>query len=156
MARTVSIKPATLVDFIRESNRIEGILREPSREEIGAHQDFLDQPPTTKSLIEFVAAIQPNAMIRDRPGLNVVVGRYLPPPGGPEITVSLHAILTDTSDPFLTHQRYEALHPFTDGNGRSGRVLWLHMMGGIDRTPLGFLHHWYYQSLQFYCRVPVW
>jgi hypothetical protein len=156
VARTVSTKPATLIDFIRESNRIEGILREPTPEEVDAHHAFLREPVTLSSLLKFVAVIQPDAVIRDRAGLNVAVGRYLPPPGGPEIVVSLNAILTDTSDPFLTHQRYEALHPFTDGNGRSGRALWLQMMGGIHRTPLGFLHHWYYQSLQFYCRVPVW
>ena len=34
-----------------------------------------------------------------------------------------------------------------DGNGRSGRVLWLYNMGGIERVPLGFLHTFYYQAL---------
>lgn len=45
-------------------------------------------------------------------------------------------------------EAYETLHPFTDGNGRSGRALWLWAMGGIHRAPLGFLHHFYYQALQ--------
>jgi hypothetical protein len=35
--------------------------------------------------------------------------------------------------------------PTTDGNGRSGRALWLWCMRG--RAPLGFLHQFYYQTL---------
>ena len=150
------ISPASLVDFVRESNRIERILHDPTPTEIQAHVDFLATRPTIESLKQFVGAVQPDARIRDHEGLDVAVGRYLPPRGGPEIASALEAILFDLSDPFLAHQRYEALHPFTDGNGRSGRVLWLWTMGGINRVPLGFLHHWYYQSLQFYCQVPVW
>lgn len=83
-------------------------------------------------------------------GLNVVVGRYRPPLGGPNIRATLQKLLRHPHDPYLIHQAYEALHPFTDGNGRSGRALWLHMMGGPDAVPLGFLHTWYYQSLRFH------
>ena len=142
-----------LRSFVRESNRIERILREPTDAEIAAHEQFLAGQPTLSGLIKFVSLVQPDAVLRDRPGLNVVVGRYYPPPGGPHIRIELERILRDASHPYLTHQEYEALHPFTDGNGRSGRVLWLWMMGGIGGAPLGFLHHWYYQSLQHFCAV---
>jgi Fic/DOC family protein len=148
------IVPIQLIDFIRESNRIEGILREPTQQELQAHHSFLSAKPTVQSLEELVHVVQPTAVLRDRPGLDVRVGRYSPPPGGPAIKSALHIILEELSDPYQTHQQYEALHPFTDGNGRSGRALWLWMMGGIQRTPLGFLHQWYYQSLQYYCGVP--
>jgi Fic family protein len=52
--------------------------------------------------------------------------------------------------PFAAHVRYEHLHPFTDGNGRSGRAIWAWQMlyQGRGEIPLGFLHHFYYQSIQ--------
>ena len=68
-----------LKDFVRESNRIEGIEREPTEAEIQASKVFLDLE-----------------------------------------SLSSHS---------------------------SGRMLWLWMMGGIKNTPLGFLHHFYYQAL---------
>jgi hypothetical protein len=142
----------SLVDFIRESNRIEGIIREPLPAEIAAHEAFLGpDEPTVGRLEELVAAIQPGAQLRRERGMNVCVGNHYPPPGGPFIESALRQILHPETlrwRPYAIHQRYEALHPFSDGNGRSGRALWLWMMGGIEAAPLGFLHHWYYQSLE--------
>ena len=131
--------------FVRESNKIEGIVRVTDAEVL-AHAEFLSMPPSLPSLARLVSVLQPDARLRDRVGLDVRVGPHVPPPGGPEIKEELIAILREAVSAYDTHQAYETLHPFTDGNGRSGRALWLHMMGGY--APLGFLHHWYYQSLQ--------
>lgn len=150
----------TLEDFVRESNRIEGIHREPHPAEIAAHETILASVIVTVLLLkQFVSVVQPGAILRDRENLNVRVGRHVAPQGGSEVVARLTSLLITAtrapriSNPFAadeayhTHQAYEHLHPFTDGNGRSGRAVWLWIMGGIERAPLGFLHHWYYQSL---------
>lgn len=141
-----------LIDFIKESNRIEGIYTEPSVEEIAAYEQFLSKDEITiESLVTFVSVIQPDAKLRLN-GETVMVGSYMPPVGGMKILYTLDALLESIKRSriiaFKAHKEYESLHPFTDGNGRSGRVLWLHMMGGIPRVSLGFLHTWYYQSLE--------
>ena len=140
-----------LYDFVTESNRIEGISREPLPREIHAHETFLALSHITITDVEkFVSMCEPGAVLRDIPGLDVCVGAYVPPLGGPQIKKELTLLLEEfeAHDAFDVHQRYEQLHPFTDGNGRSGRVIWLWQIGG--NTKIGFLHQWYYQSLNKY------
>ena len=141
-----------LYHFVKESNRIEGITRVPTRAEISAHKKFLSlETITITDLCDFVAWVA-DAPIRDKPGMNVQVGAHKPPLGGSfivdELQVVLDHINSGCPDPWGMHIRYETLHPFMDGNGRSGRVLWLWMMGGIENAPRGFLHEFYYQTLQ--------
>jgi len=141
------------VDFVTESNRIEGIRREPTGPEIIEHRRFLALPRVSiEDLQRFVSIYQPHAVLRDRVGLDVRVGSHLPPPGNPLIAFHLATIIDSANDgkrsAFDVHCDYETLHPFTDGNGRSGRVLWAWQMQRQGGFPLGFLHHFYYQSLQ--------
>ncbi len=138
----------TLEDFVRESNRIEGILRDPTEDEISAHERFLALGKiTVRDIEDFVGVIQPDAALRRWTGQNVRVGNYIAPPGGPEIEMRLENILDHMHkhNAYKTHLAYENLHPFTDGNGRSGRALWLWQMDG--EAPIGFLHMFYYQTL---------
>ena len=142
------MQPFTLEDFVRESNKIEGIIRDPSTKEMNAHNLFLGlRTPYRGDLVEFVSAVQSDAVIRNKVGLNVMVGNYMAPKGGPGIMRMLDDLLNRYCSPRFLHTEYERIHPFTDGNGRSGRVLWLHKMGGIEKAPLGFLHTFYYQTL---------
>jgi hypothetical protein len=144
--------------FVLESNRIEGIHREPTGAEIAATGRFVELGCVTGTdLVKLVAVFQPDAVLRDNPGLDVGVGSHVAPPGGPGIPRELDRVLAMANrgrHPYLVHHAYEELHPFTDGNGRSGRALW---MWGMRRRAerewqqalaLGFLHQWYYQSLE--------
>ena len=160
---SVGSKPCTMEDFVRESNRIERIDRKPTAAEIEAHEQFETLwQPTVKDMVAFVKAVQPRPSyapdvlnrLRLEPHLNVSVGGYSAPRGGPDIRLRLETLLRMNRQVALPaqaayeqHVAYERLHPFMDGNGRSGRILWLNTMGGLEAAPRGFLTHFYFQSL---------
>jgi hypothetical protein len=142
---------ADLGDFVRESNAIEGITRRPTAGELAAAALFMESPATIGALCAVQAAFAPGRPLRDRAGMDVRVGRHVPPPGGSHIPQRLRALLRDMGDdPWETHCRFEGLHPYMDGNGRTGRILWARHMRWLGRDPLAlpFLHTWYYQTLE--------
>lgn len=149
--------------FVKESNRIERI-KGASTAEVQAHLRLLNAGRmTTKALEDFVAVVQPNARLRRRNGSNVVIADQAtgavirrPPPGGQAITRALTQLVKAVNGAVLTpyeaHCEFETLHPFTDGNGRAGRALWLWQVLRNEplRDPFGlsFLHRFYYDALQ--------
>lgn len=155
-----------LTEFIRESNAIEGIHRKPRQTEVDLHEEFLALSEiNVADLVKFVWTIQPGANLRNRLGMNVHIGHFLSPsfvplPDGPDIQDMLDTLLQRIAmrniSPWEAHATYETLHPFTDGNGRSGRALWLwhSLRDGTFRPGRSFLHHWYYDTLNRH-RLPV-
>lgn len=143
------------VVFIEESNRIEGIDRPATQTEINAHERLwaIEDELSVKDVSRFVRDVA-GAGLRDLPGMDVRVGPHIPPRGGIEIRRALEILVEDINQglvqPFDAHVRYERLHPFMDGNGRSGRAIWAwHMLDNhCDPFALGFLHAWYYASLR--------
>lgn len=138
--------------FIEESNRIEGIVRAPTGAEIEEFIDFMALDKITiKDLKQFVSVYAPGHVLRNRAGLNVSVGGYYAPFGGKRITTRLSEILDNMEQEgaYKTHIAFELLHPFTDGNGRSGRAIWAwQMLRKHGKLPkIGFLHSFYYQAL---------
>lgn len=145
----------TLTDFIRESNLIESISRPVRDDEIVKYQGFMKLSfVALDELCEFQAFVAPDRPLRTKPGMNVRVGNYVAPEGGPNIQKRLDIILrkirTNADHPWMNHCAYETLHPFLDGNGRTGRALWAWQMLRAKRDPfgLGFLRAFYYQTLE--------
>jgi len=141
-----------LTRFIQQSNLIEGIARKPTDAEFDAHKRFLSlYQITIPDLEAFVQVVAPGKPLRTQPGMNVRVGSHVAPPGCPDIAAQLQAILDRANvgwtAPWETHCQYQMLHPFLDGNGRSGRVLWLWQQRGKPLPPLLFLQSFYYQTL---------
>lgn len=147
--------------FIKESNAIENIHRDPTQKEIAEYNRFLKlKKITLAQLQKFVKVIEPTATLRALKGENVVIKQTIngksvvvgaPPKGGEKIPFQLQVLLLEMEKmgAYSTHVKYEHLHPFTDGNGRSGRMLWLwqtkNLLGGIPS--LSFLQSFYYQTL---------
>ncbi len=138
--------------FIEESNAIEGINRAVTKEEVKETFRFIALDEITlEELQQFVSVMQPDALLRDKEGMDVKVGNHFPPKGGQYIKDELALLLEVMldGDPFYAHKSYESLHPFMDGNGRSGRAIWLWQMLKLKKNfaPMGFLQSYYYQSL---------
>jgi len=145
-----------LDSFIRESFMIEGIYDGDynAREQLDAAEEFLTRDLSMGSLLLLLSHVQKDARLRNKSGMDVWIGSHTPPCGGsgiqPALCMILHDAKSPLANPYLIHQSFEALHPFSDGNGRTGRMLWLWDM---IRSPIYydlrrlFLHQWYYQSL---------
>lgn len=101
-------------------------------------QSLRERPLTTRTAVDICTAIKGVQMdVRRTPGTQLVSDRsgeaiYTPPEGEPllrDLLSNWEHFLHERRDldPLIrmavAHYQFEAIHPFTDGNGRTGRVL---------------------------------
>lgn len=140
-----------LMEFAKESNRIEGITNPEANERMFEKlEEFLKLEKLT---IGNVCEFNEWGNLRRIEGMNVSVGGRKCFPGGDLLKDYLGLIIynwIEERSAFANHFEFERLHPFTDGNGRTGRAIWLWQMVNQHNYDLsfGFLQKWYYQSLE--------
>lgn len=138
-----------MIAFLCESLAIEGIHRDPTPEEVDATRTFLRGETSVDAVIELQRVYAPGMPLRDRPGMDVRIGRHIPMRGNQYMRDHLERVLNNNTDPYQIHVAFEILHPFMDGNGRTGRAVWASAMIESGQHPfaLSFLHRFYYQTL---------
>jgi Fic family protein len=105
--------------------------------------------------------------IRDRivvigtPGSGFDDARFVPPPPGDQLRAGVEDLLKWMDEPpdiptvvqaGMSHYQFESLHPYSDGNGRIGRLLVIvHLLrGAVIREPLLVVSPWFEQRREQY------
>jgi len=121
-------------EFVRVSNRMAGIVREPTPAEIGAHRGLLaTNSLCAENLAVFVQHVAPGAGWRAFDSGDAGRDANAGPRGDLETIV--RAAKSKRASAAEIHRLYRLLRPFTDANGRCGRALWMwQMMRGPSET----------------------
>lgn len=145
--------------FLIESNSIDDILLEITSEDLDVAQAFIRQKHLMSDNIQaIVEHFQPGAVLRNKVGIDACEGNFIPQKGGLPLETAYFKLintfnsvdLSDTKKVFDLYCEYQILSPFTDCNGRSGRLIWLWCFyWNLGFLPnLSFLHLFYYYGLK--------
>lgn len=96
-----------------------------------------------------------------RAGSSFADARYVPPPPGDRLRAGIEDLLGWLAEPpklptvihaAMTHYQFESLHPYSDGNGRLGRLLVIVQLlrGALIREPLLVVSPWFERRREQY------
>ena len=147
-----ALKNSTIVRFQKESNSIEG--EKDTWYNSSQHDSLLEICECEEcDLLENIEkyANMFCGKFRFKIGLNITInGKYKI--GGNMVKCELEKILKYPKEKYLRqHVDFEILHPFTNGNGRVGRALWLR--NNFDRytkSDKTFLELFYYDTIDYF------
>lgn len=121
-----------------------------------------------KTLVrETAGELSDAGQLRDRivvigaPGAGFKEARFVPPPPGDQLRAGVEDLLEWVASPpdlptvilaALAHYQFESLHPYSDGNGRLGRLLVIVQLlrGAVIREPLLVVSPWFEQRRDRY------
>ena len=96
-----------------------------------------------------------------KPGSNFAEARFVPPPPGDQLRAGVEDLLGWLADPpslptvihaAMVHYQFETLHPYSDGNGRLGRLVVIVQLlrGAVIREPLLVVSPWFERRREQY------
>jgi Fic family protein len=96
-----------------------------------------------------------------RPGSSLAEARFVPPPPGDQLKAGAEDLLHWMNNPpniptvlqaAMAHYQFETLHPYSDGNGRLGRLLAIVQLlrGEVIREPLLVVSPWFERRRELY------
>ncbi len=108
-----------------------------------------------------VGGLRDRTVVIGAPGRRLEDARFVPPPPGDQLRSGVEELLSWANDPpgfptvvqaGMTHYQFECLHPFSDGNGRIGRLLVIVQLlrGAVIHEPLLVVSPWFEARREHY------
>jgi Fic family protein len=115
----------------------------------------------TRGELSDAGGLRDRIVLVGRPGGSFDQARYVPPPPGDQLQAGMENLLGWLADApplptvvqaAMVHYQFETLHPYSDGNGRIGRLLVIVQLlrGVVIREPLLVVSPWFEQRREQY------